>query len=258
MKLTRKIWIPLAVLAVVVAAIVLVVLKHNADNNSRAQAKTAAAAYKKAAHAYLTAAADDLTTIGSPQTNAAQAAAGLAQLEKLQKSVPQLARVGGPGARLPAYQAAAAYQAKVRKVSAAIDASNKADDTYLPYEQAYAAMLAVQNDISAGKLSAGDPAAAVTATIITPLTKAQAAFAKAAEPAAYATMAKDITATLNDYLTAGNTLVTMYQSGNLRSVDFNFVPQLNAVYSEIEAAAAPLNTQALQAATQAQALAKHP
>lgn len=257
MQLNRKkIWIPLVVLVVVAAAVVGLVFKHSADNHSRAKARTAAAAYEKAAHTYLAAAASDLTAIGSPKTNAVQATAGLEGLEKLQKSVPHLVRVDGAGAKLPAYQKAAAYQAKVQKVTAAIQANDAADEIYLPYEQTYAALVAVQNDINAGKLSEGDPATAVANVIVTPLVAAQAKFQKAATPSKYAAMAGHITALLNDYIDAGNTLETMYKTGNLHSVNFNFLPQLNVAFSDFQTAAAPLNAQALQAAAQAQALAK--
>jgi len=239
---------------IIVVAVVALLVSHN-DTVSRQQAQTAAAAYTKAAHNYLTALNKQMTVAGSAKDDK-KIYAALDSIKKQQASRPNLQTVKGPGAQLPVYTTAAVYQQKVDKLDASISAYIKAANDFRAIDYAYISLNGVQQDLDDGKLGSSDPVTSLQNIIVNPLTAAQADFQKAAVPAQYNKIASDITAAFKDYIDAGNTLITMYQTGNMHSVNFNFVPQLDVIYDETKPVYNQLNNTQSTLSSQLGALLK--
>jgi|GEM_PF-5542595 len=259
---SKKVMIPTVIVAILVVAAAIIVpltiAHNNAVKQSKQQAVNAASAYIPAAHKYLKTAAGYLDYVNASGHNDIQNFAELDKLETLQKSAPHLKAVTGAGAELPSYQKAKKYAAKVDGLIKQIDAGNVLVEAFRPYDFAYMSLNDVQNDISAGKLTTGDPVTSLKNVIVKPLTAAQAKFKKIKVTADYKKFAADLQKTFDDYIGSGNQLITMYQTGNVHSVNFNFIPQLDKDYDDLQAKAKPINADFKAEAKQTHALLKQP
>lgn len=231
-----------AVLVIVAVAITVPLLVSHNNAVSRKKAASAAQAYDKAASKYVQSLSKQMDTVNNAN-NDKEIFNVLGDVKKEQASRPELAVVQGAGAQLPAYKTAEAYQKKLEDFNKSLNTYLNAALEFKPFDYAYISLNDVQNDISAGKLTTGDPVTSIKTVIINPLTSAQSEFQKVTVPAKYKQLAADLNAAFKDYINSGNTLVAMYEANTLHNVDFNFVPELDKLYDEEKPVYKTLNDQ---------------